>query len=184
MAALKFKAEIMDEPSITRTLVRISHEIVEKNRGTENVLLVGIMTRGVPLARRLAADIREIDGAELPVGALDITLYRDDLTKIARDPILSRTEIPFPVEDKTVVLVDDVIYTGRTARAAMEAVTALGRPARIQLAVLVDRGHSELPIRANFVGKNIPTSRSEVVAVRLSETDGENRVCIYERTDP
>ena len=137
--------------------------------------------RNVPLARRLAKNIEKIDGVQLPVGELDITLYRDDLSTVADAPVLNRTDIPFPIAGKTVVLVDDVIYTCRTARAALDAVMQLGRPARIQLFSLIDRGHSELPIKANYVGKNIPTSKSEVVAVRLQETDGENSVCILER---
>ena len=171
---LKFKAKIMDEAAIDRTLVRIAHEILEKNDGTNDLCLIGIRTRGVPLARRLAKNIEKIDGVQLPVGELDITLYRDDLSTVADAPVLNRTDIPF-------VLVDDVIYTCRTARAALDAVMQLGRPARIQLFSLIDRGHSELPIKANYVGKNIPTSKSEVVAVRLQETDGENSVCILER---
>ena len=171
---LKFKAKIMDEAAIDRTLVRIAHEILEKNDGTDDLCLIGIRTRGVPLAHRLAKNIEKIDGVQLPVGELDITLYRDDLSTVADAPVLNRTDIP-------VVLVDDVIYTCRTARAALDAVMRLGRPARIQLFALIDRGHSELPIKANYVGKNIPTAKSEVVAVRLQETDGENSVCILER---
>lgn len=178
---LKFKAKIMDEAAIDRTLVRIAHEILEKNDGTDDLCLIGIRTRGVPLARRLAKNIEKIDGVQLPVGELDITLYRDDLSTVADAPVLNRTDTPFPIAGKTVVLVDDVIYTCRTARAALDAVMQLGRPARIQLFSLIDRGHSELPIKANYVGKNIPTSKSEVVAVRLQETDGENSVCILER---
>ena len=166
---LKFKAKTMDEAAIDRTLVRIAHEILEKNDGTDDLCLIGIRTRGVPLARRLAKNIEKIDGVQLPVGELDITLYRDDLSTVADAPVLNRTDIPFPIAGKTVVLVDDVIYTCRTARAALDAVMQLGR------------GHSELPIKANSVGKNIPTSKSEVVAVRLQETDGENSVCILER---
>lgn len=169
------------EAAIDRTLVRIAHEILEKNDGTDDLCLIGIRTRGVPLARRLAKNIEKIDGVQLPVGELDITLYRDDLSTVADAPVLNRTDIPFPIAGKTVVLVDDVIYTCRTARAALDAVMQLGRPARIQLFSLIDRGHSELPIKANYVGKNIPTSKSEVVAVRLQETDGENSVCILER---
>lgn len=180
---LKFKAKIMDEAAIDRTLVRIAHEILEKNDGTDDLCLIGIHTRGVPLARRLAKNIGKIDGVQLPVGELDITLYRDDLSTVADAPVLNRTDIPFPIAGKTVVLVDDVIYTCRTARAALDAVMRLGRPARIQLFALIDRGHSELPIKANYVGKNIPTAKSEVVAVRLQETDGENSVCILERGD-
>ena len=177
----KFKAQIMDTQAVERTLVRIAHQIIEKNQGVGELCLVGIRTRGVPLARRLSENIRAIEGVEVPVGELDITLYRDDLSTVADAPVLNRTDIPFPIAGKTVVLVDDVIYTCRTARAALDAVMQLGRPARIQLFSLIDRGHSELPIKANYVGKNIPTAKSEVVAVRLQETDGENSVCILER---
>ena len=178
---MKFKAQIMTEEDVKRALVRISHEIIEKNHGTDKLCLIGIKTRGIPLAYRLAENIGKIGNTKIEVGELDITLYRDDLTMIARNPILSQTKIPFSIEDKTVVLVDDVIFTGRTARAALDAVMAVGRPSRIQLAVLVDRGHSELPIKANFVGKNIPSSLSEVIAVHLTEHDGYTDVCINEK---
>jgi pyrimidine operon attenuation protein/uracil phosphoribosyltransferase len=178
---MKFKAQIMNEDDVRRVLVRMAHQIIEKNHGTENLCLIGIKTRGIPLAHRLAKNIKDIDNSDIPVGALDITLYRDDLEKIGVDPVLSETNVPFSVEGKTVVLVDDVIFTGRTARAALDAVMEIGRPARVQLAVLVDRGHSELPIKATFVGKNIPTSLSEVVAVHLSEQDGVTNVVINEK---
>lgn len=178
-----YRTEIMDEAAVERALVRISHQIIEKNHGADSLCLVGIRTRGVPLARRIAENIRRIDGTDVPVGELDITLYRDDLSRIHPEPRLNGTNVPFPVKDQTVVLVDDVIYTGRTARAALDAVTRLGRPARIQLCVLIDRGHAELPIKATYVGKNIPTARSEVVSVRLTETDGETGVCIL-RQEP
>ena len=178
---MKLKAQIMDEADVSRALVRIAHEIVEKNHGAEDLCLIGIKTRGVPLARRLAENIDAFTGTKLDVGKLDITLDRDDLTAIAKDPILSETDVPFSVEGKTVVLVDDVIFTGRTARAALDAVMQLGRPSRIQLAVLIDRGHAELPIRPNYVGKNIPTSQSEIVAVRLTEQDGVTNVVINEK---
>ena len=180
---MKFKAQIMNEDDVSRVLVRMSHQIIEKNHGTENLCLIGIKTRGIPLARRIAKNIRDIDNADIDVGELDITLYRDDLTKISVDPVVTDTDtkVPFSVEGKTVVLVDDVIFTGRTARAAMEAVMKIGRTARIQLAVLVDRGHSELPIKATFVGKNIPTSLSEVIAVHLHEHDGITNVAITEK---
>ena len=180
---LIFKAQIMDEPGVERALVRISHQIIERNRGVDGLRLIGIKTRGVPLARRIAENIRRIEGVEVPVGELDITLYRDDLSPVADAPIVSSTRIPFPVTDTTVVLVDDVIFTCRTARAALDAVMELGRPARVQLFCLIDRGHAEMPIKPDFVGKNIPTSFSEVVSVRLSETDGETNVCILERID-
>lgn len=178
---MKFKAQVMTEADVARVLVRIAHEILEKNRGAENLCLVGIRTRGVPLAHRLAQNIRNIDGTEVPVGELDITLYRDDLTLLDKNPVVNGTKIPFSVEGKTVVLVDDVIFTGRTARAALEAVMAAGRPAKIQLAALVDRGHSELPIKATYVGKNLPTSLGEVIAVHLAEHDGQTNVCINEK---
>ncbi|MBO2519458.1 MULTISPECIES: bifunctional pyr operon transcriptional regulator/uracil phosphoribosyltransferase PyrR [Limnochorda] len=175
------KAEILDADGIRRALVRIAHEILERGRRGEALALVGIRTRGVPLARRLAGYIEAIEGAPCPVGELDITLYRDDLSRIGPAPVVHQSQVPFPVGEKRVVLVDDVLYTGRTARAAMDAVMDLGRPARIQLAVLVDRGHRELPIRADFVGKNVPTSQQEIISVRLQETDGEERVVILER---
>ncbi|MGE5552716.1 MAG: bifunctional pyr operon transcriptional regulator/uracil phosphoribosyltransferase PyrR [Betaproteobacteria bacterium] len=178
---LREKAQIMDEEAVRRALVRIAHEIVERNQGTGDLCLVGIRTRGVPLAQRLARLVGEIEGREIPCGILDITLYRDDLTTIASQPVVQKTEVPFPIAGRTVVLVDDVIYTGRTARAALDALMDLGRPRAIQLAVLVDRGHRELPIRPDFVGKNVPTSTREVVAVLLWESDGGvDRVVIRE----
>jgi len=177
----KFKAQIMDAAGVERTLVRIAHQIIEKNQGVENICLIGIRTRGVPLAHRIAANIRNIEDVEVPVGELDITLYRDDLSRLAETPVVSDTNIPFSIKDKTVILVDDVIYTCRTARAALDAIMAISRPARIQLCCMVDRGHAELPIKANFVGKNIPTSHSELVSVKLEESDGETGICIYER---
>ena len=174
-----FKAKLLSEDNIGRTLVRMAHQIIEKNHGTDGICLVGIRTRGVPLAFRLAENIERITGAKIPVGELDITLYRDDLSTVAPDPVVSTTEVDFSLIGKTVILVDDVIYTCRTARAALDAVMALGRPARVQLAVLIDRGHSELPIRPNFVGKNIPTAKNEIISVRLEEIDGENCVELY-----
>ena len=173
-----FKSQVMDEPAVQRALRRISYEIVERNRGASNIVLVGIRRRGVPLAEILADNIRRTEGIDVPVGALDITLYRDDLVHKGDDPIVSATEIPADITGRDVVLVDDVLFTGRTARAAIEAVFALGRPSMIQLAILIDRGHRELPIRADYVGKNIPTSHTEVVAVRLPEYDGETSVQI------
>lgn len=178
---MRHKAEIMDAEQMRRAITRIAHEILEANKGVADVRLVGIRTRGVPLARRMAARIREIEGVELPVGVLDITLYRDDLTTIAHQPVIHKTEIPFSVDGKVIVLVDDVLFTGRTVRAALDALIDLGRPRRIQLAVLVDRGHRELPIRADFVGKNTPTSLEEVIKVELVEVDGVDRVSIFER---
>lgn len=163
-----------------RALTRIAHEIIEANRGTKDLCLVGIRTRGVPIANRLQTAIEGIEGERIPVGILDITLYRDDLTTIAHQPIVRKTELPHSIDGKTVVLVDDVLYTGRTVRAALDALMDLGRPARIQLAVIVDRGHRELPIRADFVGKNVPTARAEQVQVRLAEIDGEDEVVLVE----
>lgn len=177
---MEFRAEILDQAATERALVRIAHQIVEKDKTTDGLCLIGIRTRGVPLARRLAENLRRIEGAEIPVGELDITLYRDDLSTVAESPVVNGSRLDFDVTGKTVVLCDDVIYTGRTARAAMEAVMALGRPARIQLFALIDRGHRELPIRPDFVGKNIPTAHSEVVSVRLEECDGETCVKLFE----
>ncbi|ACB86316.1 bifunctional pyr operon transcriptional regulator/uracil phosphoribosyltransferase PyrR [Natranaerobius thermophilus] len=174
------KAEIMDQEKFNRTLTRISHEIIEKNKGIDDLVLIGIRTRGVPLAERLAHKIEEIEGESIATGLLDITLYRDDLSTLSEKPILNKTEVPFSIKNKKVVLVDDVLYTGRTARAALDAVIDLGRPKYIQLAVIVDRGHRELPIRADYVGKNVPTSKKELISVRLSEIDGEDRVMIEE----
>lgn len=161
----------------------MAHEIIERNKGARDLVLVGIRTRGFPLAKRLAEEIREIEGASPPVGILDITLYRDDLSTIALQPVVRRTEIPVDVTGKKVILADDVLYTGRTVRAAMDALIDMGRPASIQLAVLVDRGHRELPIRADYVGKNVPTSKREVISVNFKEVDGEDKVLIKELTD-
>ena len=178
---MEYKATLMSSDDMDRALRRIAHQIIEKNHGLQNVCLIGIRTRGVPLARRLARHIEAIEGVAVPVGELDITLYRDDLSRIGEMPEVRDSRVAFDIEDMTVVLVDDVIYTARTARAALEATMKLGRPAKVQLCVLVDRGHTELPIRPNYVGKNIPTSVDEVVAVRLNETDGENAVKIFEK---
>lgn len=174
------KTVLMDEAATKRAIVRISHEILERNKGAENVVLIGILTRGAPLARNIRKNVENIEGTTLPTGYVDITLYRDDLTEITDMPKVKKTDVPFSVKEKDVVLCDDVLYTGRTARAAMEAVLALGRPKSIQLAVLVDRGHRELPIRADYVGKNVPTAQNEVIAVRFNETDGEECVKLYE----
>jgi pyrimidine operon attenuation protein/uracil phosphoribosyltransferase len=172
----------MDAERMARTLVRIAHEIVERNRGIEELALVGIRTRGVPIARRIARAIGEIDGHQLPTGALDITLYRDDLMRhaVGPQPLVRRTEIPFSIDDKRILLVDDVLYTGRTIRAALDALIDFGRPKAIQLVVLVDRGHRELPIKADYVGKNLPTSLSQSVQVHLSEVDDRDEVEIQE----
>jgi pyrimidine operon attenuation protein/uracil phosphoribosyltransferase len=172
----------MDADRMGRTLTRIAHEILERNRGVEELALVGIRTRGVPLARRLAQAIHEISHHEVPTGALDITLYRDDLMRhaVGAQPFVRRTEIPFSIDDKRILLVDDVLYTGRTVRAALDALVEFGRPRAIQLVVLVDRGHRELPIKADYVGKNLPTSASQSVQVHLREIDGGDAVEIEE----
>jgi pyrimidine operon attenuation protein/uracil phosphoribosyltransferase len=169
---------LMSAEDIQRALVRVAHEIVEKNKGAKDLVLVGMQTRGVPLARRLAATIQDLEGISVPVGSLDISLYRDDLSSLSLKPTVHRTDVPVDVTDKQIVLVDDVFYTGRSIRAAMDALIDLGRPQSIQLAVLVDRGHRELPIRADYVGKNIPTSKNEEIKVEIKEVDGEDRVII------
>jgi pyrimidine operon attenuation protein/uracil phosphoribosyltransferase len=174
---------IMTADEIRRATIRLSHEIVEKQAGTDGLLLVGIQRRGVPLAARIAAAILENEGVAVPVGALDITFYRDDLSLVAQQPVVKGTELPIGIDGRTIVLVDDVLYTGRTIRAAMDALVDFGRPQAIRLAVLVDRGHRELPIRADHVGKNVPTSREETVRVRLEETDGEDGVEIERVVD-
>jgi len=177
------RIRVLDAASIDRSLTRIAHEILERNKGGTGIGLVGVQTRGVPLARRLAERLGAIEGKAPAVGVLDINLYRDDLSRIADHPILRRTEIPFDLEDAVVILVDDVLFTGRTVRAALDALMDLGRPRQIQLAVLVDRGHRELPVRADFVGKNLPTAPTERVDVRLHETDGEDEVVIVKAED-
>ena len=174
------KAQVLDETGLDRALTRIAHEIVEQAGGGEDIVLVGIKTRGVTLAERIAAKITAIESTKPALGALDITLYRDDLGLKAEQPVVRSTEITFPIKGRTVVLVDDVLFTGRTIRAAMDALMDLGRPRTIRLAVLVDRGHRELPIRPDYVGKNLPTSRRETVAVLLREHDGVDRVVIQE----
>jgi pyrimidine operon attenuation protein/uracil phosphoribosyltransferase len=176
------KAIVLDDQAIRRALTRIAHEIIERNKGIENCVLVGIKTRGIPLAKRLAERIEQIEGKAVPVGEVDITLYRDDLTKKTEDnePLFKGSNLPVDVTNQKVILVDDVLFTGRTVRAAMDALMDMGRPASIQLAVLVDRGHRELPIRADFVGKNVPTSSSEKIEVGLSENDGIEQVTIHD----
>ena len=176
---MELKATLMTSEEMTRALKRISHQILEKNQGADNIVFLGIRRRGVPLAKVLAGNIRTIEGREVPVGDLDITLYRDDLSEICPDPVISGSDIPFDINGKDVILVDDVLYTGRTARAALDAASKYGRAATIQLAVLIDRGHRELPIRADYVGKNVPTSKSETVAVQVMEIDGEENVELY-----
>ena len=172
------KTELMDENAITRAITRISHEIIEKNKGVEDLVLMGIQRRGVPLARRIAQKIKEVENRDILVGILDITLYRDDLSLLNEHPIINGTEIDFDIANKKVVLVDDVIFTGRTVRAAIDAIMDINRPQMIQLAVMIDRGHRELPIRADYIGKNVPTSRSEIVHVNVKELDGVNSVTI------
>ncbi len=176
---MKAKVTLLDEITLNRALVRMSHEIVEKNRGINDIVLVGIRTRGVPMAKRIGENIKRIEGVQLNIGAIDITHYRDDRTLSERTSV-NATEIDFDIQDKNVILCDDVLFTGRTARAAIEAVLHFGRPKSIQLAVLVDRGHRELPIRADYVGKNIPTSLQEQIAVKFSETDGETNIMLCE----
>src|ERR687888_509135 len=173
---------VLDADRISRSLTRIAHEILERNRGVDELAFVGIRTRGVPIARRLARALRDISGDEVPTGALDITLYRDDLMRhpVGPQPLVRRTEIPFSIDDRKILLVDDVLYTGRTIRAALDALIDFGRPQAIQLVVLVDRGHRELPIKADYVGKNLPTSLSQSVQVHLTETDGRDEVEIQE----
>ncbi|UOY93710.1 bifunctional pyr operon transcriptional regulator/uracil phosphoribosyltransferase PyrR [Ectobacillus sp. JY-23] len=178
---MEAKAIVLDEQMIRRALTRVSHEIVERNKGVENCVLVGIKTRGLFVAQRLAERIQQIEGTTMPVGELDITLYRDDLTLKDSDPLVKGSDIPVDITNKKVILVDDVLYTGRTVRAAMDALVDIGRPSQIQLAVLVDRGHRELPIRADYVGKNIPTSSDERIVVALTEVDQEDKVSIFEQ---
>lgn len=178
---MELKAALLDENAIRRSLVRISHEIIEKNKGVEDIVLIGIKRRGYPLAIRIAEQIEKIEGVKLPVGSVDITLYRDDLQTESDRPTVKSSSVGVDIKDRKVILVDDVLYTCRTARAAIDAVMDCGRPRSIQLAVLIDRGHKELPIRADFVGKNIPTSKSEIVKVSIKEIDNEDSVKIYEK---
>ena len=177
---MKLKANLLDDKAIKRTLIRISHEIIEKNKGIENIVLVGIKRRGYPLAERIARNIESIEGIKVPVGYVDITLYRDDITEIKDTPKVNNIDLGVEVIGRKVILVDDVLYTCRTVRAAIDAIIDSGRPEQIQLAVLIDRGHKELPIRADYVGKNIPTSKSEIIAVEIEEIDGNDSVKIYE----
>lgn len=177
------KAQILDESGIRRSLTRVAHEIVERNKGVEDLILVGIRRRGVPLAERIAELIQNIEGITIKVGKLDITLYRDDLTALSDQPVVHSTDIPSDIMGKKVILVDDVLFTGRTVRAAMDAIIDIGRPENIQLAVLIDRGHRELPIRADYIGKNVPTSKREVIQVNLLEVDGHDSVVIAEENE-
>lgn len=178
---MKLKSVLYDENILGRSLKRIAHEILENTEDAKRLCLIGIQTRGVPMARRLAACIRQIEGITVPVGVLDITLYRDDLSAVGTEPIVSKSSIDFDITGRDVILTDDVIYTGRTSRAALDALMRFGRPARIKLAALVDRGHRELPIRPDFVGKNIPTAKTEIIRVSLSEVDGKDAIELFER---
>ncbi|EES49676.1 bifunctional pyr operon transcriptional regulator/uracil phosphoribosyltransferase PyrR [Clostridium botulinum] len=177
---MELKSTLLDDKAIKRTLIRISHEIIERNKGVEDIVLIGIKRRGYPLAQRIADQIEGIEGRKVDVGYVDITLYRDDLTIVEKDPTVKSIDIETSIKDKKVILVDDVLYTCRTVRAAIDAVMDLDRPEGIQLAVLIDRGHKELPIRADYVGKNIPTSKNEIIKVMLNEIDGEDSVKIYD----
>ncbi len=178
---MEFKAEIMDEAAVNRALIRIAHEIIEKNKGINNVCLVGIKNRGIPLAKRIADNIEKIEGKHLQVGELDIQHYRDDLTETTELPSAIIPSFPFEVNGKDIILVDDVLFTGRTVRAAIEGIFSAGRPSSIQLAILVDRGHRELPFRADFVGKNVPTATAEMISVLLKETDNETCVKLFQK---
>ncbi|MFQ5745541.1 MAG: bifunctional pyr operon transcriptional regulator/uracil phosphoribosyltransferase PyrR, partial [Acidobacteriota bacterium] len=181
---MRIKATIMDAEQIDRALSRMAHEIVERNGGSRDLVLVGIRTRGVPLSERITDKIEAFEGTRVPTGSVDITLYRDDLSQIAPNPVVQATELSFGLEDSTVVLVDDVLFTGRTVKAAFDVLTDYGRPRAIQLAVLIDRGHRELPIRADFVGKNVPTSLREIIEVRCEPVDGEDRILLLEVDEP
>ena len=176
----KVKAVLLDEAAVNRALTRMAHEIAERNRGTEDIVLVGVLRRGKPLAERLAASIERFEGVRVPCGELDINFYRDDLSTVSDQPVIKSAHLPFSIVDKKVVLVDDVLFTGRTIRSALDALIDMGRPKSIQLAVLIDRGHRELPIRADFVGKNVPTAARETVSVQLAEMDGEEKVVLGE----
>ncbi|PID28331.1 MAG: bifunctional pyr operon transcriptional regulator/uracil phosphoribosyltransferase [Candidatus Cloacimonadota bacterium] len=177
------KSLIMDNEAIDRTLKRMAHEIIEQNRGLDNIFLVGIRSRGVPMAERLASYMKKIENIEVPVGILDITLYRDDLSTISHQPVIKGSQIDFKIEDAKIILTDDVLFTGRTVRAAIDALLDFGRPTNIQLCVLIDRGHRELPVKANYVGKNVPTSNDEIIKVSFKETDGNDTVKIMVKAD-
>lgn len=181
---MQIKAKIMDQQAMDRALTRIAHEIVEVNKGTADVYLVGIQRRGVPLARRIAAKIKDIEGQSPAVGVLDITFYRDDLSLLSEDPVVTGTQISCDLQQVRVVLVDDVLFTGRTVRSAIEALFDMGRPKAIQLAVLIDRGHRELPIRPDFIGKNVPTSSSELISVEVNEIDSQDQVVLLDSSEP
>ncbi len=175
------ESQILDEKAISRGITRISHEIIERNKGVEDIVLMGIRTRGIYIARRIRNEIIKIEGKSIDIGELDISLYRDDLERANDEPVIRNPKFDFNIKDKVVILVDDVLYTGRTSRGALDAIMDIDRPRAIQLAVLIDRGHRELPIRADYVGKNVPTSRNEIVSVKLSEVDSENSVTIVKK---
>ncbi len=177
---MREKAQIMDSQAMQRALMRIAHEIIEHNKGVENVALMGIHRRGVPLAKQLRDCIKQIEGVELPLGVLDITYYRNDLSMLSEHPQVKSTDVPFTITGRDVIMVDDVLFTGRTARAAMDAIMDMGRVNTLQFVALVDRGHRELPVRADYVGKNVPTSKSELIAVMVEEFDGVNRVALFD----
>jgi len=183
MPTFREKAQLMSASEIDRTMVRLAHEVLEKSPDLENLAFVGIKRRGVPMAQRLARNIEALEGRKVPVGMLDINLYRDDLSTVGSRPVLNGTQIDFPVVGKDVVLMDDVLYTGRTIRAALDALFELGRPARVQLLVLIDRGHRELPIEAQYVGRKVPTSSREIIEVKYQEIDGEEKVLLVEKVD-
>jgi len=176
----KIKAKIIDQVGLKRTILRLAHEILERNKGSEELILVGVRTRGVYVAQRILREIEKIEKKKIPLGILDITMYRDDFRQRLKQPVVQQTDISFDIDEKTVVLVDDVLYTGRTTRAALEALMSFGRPAKIQLAVLVDRGHRELPIKSDYVGKNIPTSIGEEIQVKMTEVDDDDCVLLVE----
>lgn len=178
---MNVKKRLLDKERMNRAIRRMAIEIVERNRGTDDLIIIGIRSRGVPLAERITKQIAETEGAKVPMGILDITLYRDDLTTIAPQPVVKPTKFPEPIDDKIVVLVDDVLYTGRTVRAALDALIDFGRPKAVQLAVLIDRGHRELPVHADVIGKTVPTDRSEVIKVKFEETDGEDEILLMEK---
>ncbi len=182
-AKFEFKAGIMDQRAMERALRRIAHEIIENNRGVEGLTLVGIQRRGVVLAKMLRDMIEEVEGVRLPMGVLDITFYRDDLSILTEHPVVNATDLPFQVQDAKIIMVDDVLFSGRTARAALDAICDMGRPALVQFAVMVDRGHRELPIRADYVGKNLPTSKSEMVGVHVPPYEDDMAVVLYEKKD-
>ena len=180
---MKEKKRLLDAARMKRAIQRMALEILEMNRGTDDLVIIGIRSRGVPLAERIAEQIKESDGVEVPVGILDITLYRDDLTTVAPQPVVKPTKLPQSIDDKVVVLIDDVLYTGRTVRAALDALIDFGRPRVVQLAVLIDRGHRELPVHADVIGRKVPTDRSEVIKVKIKEIDGEDEVLIMEKNE-